>query len=83
MSDFTNEILRDLDRKLDPSKRSRLSGKVLKFDGVKTLMIQGFKNLGFEKMQCVEGFKNGTVVQIENKNEFLMQGKQMQKLRIE
>ena len=41
MSDFTNEILRDLDRKLDPSKRSRLSGKVLKFDGL-TAHCDGF-----------------------------------------
>ena len=41
MSDFTSEILRDLDRKLDPSKRSTMSGKVLKFDGL-TAHCDGF-----------------------------------------
>jgi len=41
MSDFTNEILRDLDRRLDSSKRSIVSGKVLKFDGL-TAHCDGF-----------------------------------------
>ena len=41
MSDFTSEILRDLARKLDPSKRSTMSGKVLKFDGL-TAHCDGF-----------------------------------------
>lgn len=41
MSDFTSEILRDLDRRLDPSKRSTVSGKVLKFDGL-TAHCDGF-----------------------------------------
>ena len=41
MSDLTNELMRDLDRKLQPQLGSRLSGKVLKFDGL-TAHCDGF-----------------------------------------
>jgi flagellum-specific ATP synthase len=41
MSDLTKELIRDLDRKLQPQLASRMSGKVLKFDGL-TAHCDGF-----------------------------------------
>ena len=41
MSDLTDELIRDLDRKIQPQLGSRLSGKVLKFDGL-TAHCDGF-----------------------------------------
>ena len=41
MNDFTNELLRDLDRRLQPSKSAQMSGKVVKFDGL-TAHCDGF-----------------------------------------
>ena len=41
MSDLTNELMRDLDRKIQPQLGSRISGKVLKFDGL-TAHCDGF-----------------------------------------
>ena len=41
MSDLTNELIRDLDRKIQPQLGSRISGKVLKFDGL-TAHCDGF-----------------------------------------
>ena len=41
MNDFTNELLRDLDRRLQPSKNAQMSGKVVKFDGL-TAHCDGF-----------------------------------------
>ena len=41
MNDFTNELLRDLDRRLQPSKNVQMSGKVVKFDGL-TAHCDGF-----------------------------------------
>ena len=41
MSDLTNELIRDLDRKIQPQLGSRISGKVLNFDGL-TAHCDGF-----------------------------------------
>ena len=41
MSDLTGELMRDLDRRLQPQLGSRVSGKVVKFDGL-TAHCDGF-----------------------------------------
>ena len=41
MSDLTSELMRDLDRRLQPQLGSRVSGKVVKFDGL-TAHCDGF-----------------------------------------
>ncbi len=41
MSDLTSELMRDLDRRLQPQMGSRISGKVIKFDGL-TAHCDGF-----------------------------------------
>ena len=41
MNDLTGELMRDLDRRLRPQMGSRVSGKVVKFDGL-TAHCDGF-----------------------------------------